>query len=91
MALQKLKELDSGASGNYWKLTKFMIDAQALRLQAQLELFLNQEKADSAAPSLDSIGFSMDLTKEQLCGNLVALMYGFIKANDDRFSDAQDV
>jgi hypothetical protein len=80
MALQKLKELPSGASGNYWKI----ISAQADRLNPQLivkiALFKDKAASDASKQSMQVHTFSGAKTKQELEGNLVELGYDMIKA-----------
>lgn len=77
MAIQKTKDLECGASGNYWKITNVHMDKQGLTVTWTISLFLDSTHAASRLPALPiSKVYSLgSLTHDQTIGNLVALGY----------------
>jgi hypothetical protein len=60
-------------------------------LSFDLGLFLDQTKASQAAPCLSFKHYSIEITQEQSLGDLRALAYTHIMANDEDFEDSTEV
>ncbi len=80
MALKKVKQLENGTSGDYWKITQCVVDKNKMTLNVAVELFASKAVADAGGKSLKvRYGFSKECSKEELAGDLVALGYEIIK------------
>lgn len=105
MALIKIKELENGISGNYWKIIKVEVDF----LQRTAEIWLgllkdktfNDERYDkpeyensALLLKAERIQFGPEnfpFTKEAIEGtNIKAVAYNAIKAYSEYFIDSQD-
>lgn len=80
MALQKLKQLPSGAEGNYWKVVQVSADKLKLELTVRVSLFLSKAASDEGKASM-GIHHTIqgNFTKQQLAGDLTALGYQLVK------------
>lgn len=79
MALQKLHTLGNGTSGDYFKITRIIVDKNQMKMVCQLELFLDEAHATSEPMGFRKI-FHFDVTDEELTGDIVALGYNKITA-----------
>ena len=80
MALTKSKQLLSGASGEYWKITNIVVDRINLKIAFIISLFTNKTYSDAKAPSLMNKTFNKSSTSEELLGDLPTVGYAYIKA-----------
>jgi len=78
MALQKEKVLDSGVSGNYWRVSALSFYRDGMKLNMTVSLYKD------ATPGLTPLGishnFSFVVTPLELTGNLILMAYTKIKA-----------
>lgn len=80
MAIQKQKDLPSGISGNYWKISKVNLDTVNSRCGYSISLFKDKATSDAGASSLGfSKSFQFPLSDEELVGDLRAVGYAKIK------------
>ena len=87
MALKKTKELPSGVTGEYWKVTGIYVDREKLTLTATISLFKDKAASDAGKSNLGICGtFSKVFTKEELMNDVVPMAYLMVKelANDPR-------
>jgi len=81
MAIQKSKILKSGATGNYWKITRESYDKMGLSCIYEISLFFDKAQADNNGVGLGcSKIYKHTATKEELSGDRTALGYSIIKA-----------
>jgi hypothetical protein len=83
MALSKTKTLSNGETGNYWKITSFSVNKQAMTITYQLSLFVSQSYTTTSPIKGTTKTFTFPITKTQLAGDVIALGYTNIltKAN----------
>lgn len=86
MAIQKSKTLPNGAYGNYWKITKIMLDKQTMIANCTLSLFTSQTQTNGASLGFNKV-YRIPVTKQQLAGDLISLCYAGIKAQSITKSD----
>lgn len=80
MALKKVKELPSGATGEYWKIISVVADRSKLELTCRIALFKNKEASDAGKPHLGLVhSFTKPITKTESEDNLVEKSYVYIK------------
>ena len=78
MALQKSKTLPNGATGNYWKIIYIGVDKRSLRVNYQIDLYM--DIAHSGIASLNyTKNYSFMMTNQQMAGDLTSLGYTKIK------------
>ncbi len=80
MALKKTVEQASGVSGEYWKITSINVDKKRMQLVVTISLFKDKAAADSDKASLNRVGFTFPVVKDELDSDLFALGYEKIKA-----------
>lgn len=93
MALQKVKELDSGFSANYYKITSFDITRNSdgsASLEVCASLFKDAASRTAGKAPVDYTRSSFDVTSQESIGNLIELGYTKLKTLD-AFSGATDV
>lgn len=81
MAIQKSKTLPNGASGNYWRITKIVIDRQNLQIAGSIALFKDAATSAAGSPPLGgtkTFNFPLDLTAFLATPNAIAFMYTMI-------------
>lgn len=79
MALKKLKTLDSGVTGDYFKITLAQLDKIGRKVMYHMDLFLNEANKNSKPLDYRKY-FTFDLTTEEMNGNIVAIGYIKIKS-----------
>jgi hypothetical protein len=90
MALAKEKITEFGIRGSYWKLVSIDIDFITGKFRVVLSLYAGRF-ATSMKP-LESKGYLIPITAQQLVtGNLRAIAYDYIKANDSELEGAVNV
>ena len=83
MGIQKEKILNSGVSGNYWRITSVYIDRQNLQITGEIALFKDQACSNAGMqPMPISKRFSFPLIMAEIAPptNLIAYVYNKIKA-----------
>lgn len=80
MALKKVKELPSGATGEYWKVVQVSADRLKSELSCKIALFKDKASSDAGKKHLGFvISCSSVFNKQQLSGDLTALAYQMVK------------
>lgn len=82
MGIQKEKILNSGISGNYWRILSININRQAFKASAQLGLFKDKAASDAGKPHIGAVkSFDFTFTSSDLASvNLISFVYGKILA-----------
>ncbi len=80
MAIKKTKNLASGVSGEYWKVTSVEIDTGDDKMKATITLFKDAAHAVSNHPLGPEKVYRFDITSQQTEDNVVELAYEKIKA-----------
>lgn len=82
MAIRKVKQLPSGASGEYWKIISEQLDRISRKCTWSIALFKDQDASQSGNAHMGVIkAYSAILSPEQLLAtNRTALGYEAIKA-----------
>lgn len=80
MALIKLKTLDSGASGDYWKITTVLLNRDKKEISLHISLFKDAAHSSDNKPSLFAKWFTAAIDQPAMDGNLVELGYQIIKS-----------
>lgn len=83
MAIKKSKVLDSGVTGDYWKIVQVILDAQSKICFWKLELFLSESRKDGVGLGVFKGIEKNSLTKAQMNGDLRALGYLEFKKDSD--------
>lgn len=79
MALKKVKVLDSGVTGEYWKVSKVSVKDKK-ELQATLSLYTSKEASDEGKKDLgEKVIFKVDITPSQAVSNLIEVAYVKVK------------
>jgi hypothetical protein len=93
MALQKEIVLSNGVDGNYLKIDSYQVNRTDNSLSVRLSLFKSVQYKDTKPINGAGKEYTfINLTKEQLEGDVVALGYALIKAkNDPDLAGATDV
>lgn len=80
MALRKLKTLDNGSAGDYWRIINATFSRETLTVTCRLALYTNQTIADSTNKHLGLVKyFSFTVTSADLNSDIRALIYDKIK------------
>lgn len=80
MAIRKQKILNSGVSGNYWKIIKEDYDRLTGEIKWKIALFKDQSASDSNKDPLNVEHiFKKIITENEALGNRTQLGYNFIK------------
>lgn len=93
MALDiSITSTDTGISGNYLKITRAVVDKQALTLSIELSLFTDNSYSDKEPVIKGFKNYRFSSDKTSLAGNIIALGYTLIlAANDPALSGATSV
>lgn len=86
MAIQKEKTLESGVTGNYWRVTTVTIDRQNMKVVGQIALFKDQASSNAGMlPMPCSKTFKFPLVMSEIAPpvNIVAYVYGKIQEAAD--------
>lgn len=91
MALQLDKTLDTGVTGNYWKIGNIIRDTYRNTTRFDLELYVNKDAKDTGKLPLESNYYTVDsidwINSEN---NILTDCYTYVKAQPE-FSGALDV
>lgn len=81
MAILKPKLIESGVTGNYWKILRVQADKERMVLHCTIALFLDEAASQAGRQSLPfKKVYIFPITKQEAASNLIALGYDKIKA-----------
>lgn len=75
--------MDNGAQGDYWRITRIVIDIQALTAVGRIALFKDKATSDAGKPPLGmEKAFQFSFTLSELTGasNIISFIYNKIIA-----------
>ncbi len=81
MAIGKTKQLGSGISGDYWKITSEVYERVSGRIHWQIALYKDKAASDAGKQHLGLVkSYCTTISREDAAGNRTLFGYTFIRA-----------
>lgn len=84
MALEKIKVLENGSTGKYWRILNLIIDKSSMKVSWGLALFEDKAHSDAKYPFLLIKQFGKVCSKAEMQGDLSSVGYAFIKTEANK-------